>query len=1002
MFNLQPAHDPTGVMIVAEMERNKPAAHPQQAPTTGDGAQKQARHRGAWRMREVALAFAALLLCGVGEALLFDEGLRNWGAVLLTIGVLLGAWAWSNTRDAPIAVVGHTPGTLPAKPDPVLRVIGIGTALLLAAGGVLAWLAEPDAVFGLQGVLWLASIAVFVLSCYRWHTAGELAARATSPCVEWTRAERLVMGGLLALALCTYLVALDTIPWHFHQDEVVAHYEAWRFYNGPPISIFTTTWFETSLPSLPFVFTGNLMHLAGTGLAGVRAGAALIGALAVVPAYGIARLLWGRVAAAVAGFAWATSPVAIHYSRISIVNITTATCWAVCFYFLLHGLRTHRPMSFALSGLAAGLSMYTFYGTRLLPYLLVAFAAYLALFHFRIFRTHLGNLGLLAAGFLIGFGPLLAYFIRYPGMWAGRGLSQLNVPAAIPTTWEALVHNWNVLAPLMVENFLSLSVLPSSDNFYWAPFLSPVEAVLLLLGVGVLASRWRQPGAFLVLLWGASIVFVGGTLIDEGHIPSFVHWTPAFPAFFLALALPVSLLFKSLLRYAPRWRQAGGVLLAVGLGLLAVANLYRYVAVYPAQVPPAFGPAVGRFLATLPRDTQVRLVGNVSPPYSSVMGRMLAPGVTVGELLNPSLELPLPYPTREFVFVFDEEQAHYLPVVQSYYPGGEVRPLQTPGGPIGSAYLLPPGAAVGRRGVQLTLAGADGNVLHQGQVPTVGAMPGDFSVRYPVTATWSGALYVPRPGPIRLHLDNGAQGGLLLGGQPARFDTPTYVERGWLAFCVRVPLDSASGVRLLLQEEGGPATEVETSRVWPQSCEAGLSVALTGGNVRHRVDPFVGAGVLSPDDFTFDGLISKPSERDLDFVPLASGVAGVSRLRWEGEVYAEGGEYRMELRTDGRAALAIDGTPLVAVCGEPLTVQTFFGRGAYPWLGATINLTPGWHRVRLDFIATGNANGLEWRWTRPDGVTEIVPPQRLRHSINFDAVPSTPLSPPDDIDCPPS
>ena len=986
---------------MAEMERNELDTHPQQASTRGGGARNHVSLPGAWRTRDLVLALPALLLCCVGETLLFDEGLRTWGVALLGMGVLLGALAWSNTRDKPVPPVEQGRGTLPARRGRALRVVGVGAAIMLAGGGLVAWFVEPEAVFGLQGVLWLASIAVFVLSCYRWHPAGELAVRDASTPVAWTHPERLLFGGLIALALCTYMVALDTIPWHFHQDEVVAHYEAWRFYNGPPISLFTTTWFETSLPSLPFAFTGNLMHLVGTGLAGVRAGIALVGALTLIPTYGIARLLWGRVAAAVAGFAWATSPVAIHYSRVSIVNITTAACWAACFYFLLHGLRTHRPLSFALSGLAAGLSMYTFYGTRLLPYLLVAFVAYLALFHFRTFREHLGNLGLLAAGFLIGFGPLLAYFIRYPSMWAGRGLSQLNVPAAVPTTWEALVYDWNVLAPLMGENFLSLSVLPSRDNFYWAPFLSPVEAVLLLLGMGVLASRWRQPGAFLVLLWGASIVFVGGTLIDRGHIPSFVHWTPAFPAFFLALALPVSLLFKSLLRYRPKWRYAGGVLLAAGLCLLAVANLYRYVVVYPAQVPPAFGPAVGRFLATLPRDSQVRLVGNLSPPYSSVMGRMLAPGVLVSELLNPSLELPLlPDPMRELVFIFDEDQAHYLPVVQSYYPGGEVGPLRTPGGPIGSAYRLPAGAAAGRQGVRVTIAGADENVLHQGQVPTVGAMPGDFSVQDAMTATWSGALYVPRPGPITFHLEGSAHRQLLLGGQPGRFSTPMNVERGWLAFCVRVPVDGASKVRLLMQEDGGLATEAETTRMWPQSCEAGLSVALNGGDMTHRVDPFVGAGVLSPDAFTFDGLISKPSERDLDFVPLAAGVAGVPRLRWEGEVYADGGEYRMELRTDGRAALAIDGSSLVTVCGEPLTVQTFFGRGTYSWVGAAANLTPGWHRVRLDFIATGNANGLEWRWTRPDGGTEIVPPHRLRHAVNFDAMSSTHLSPPETINCP--
>jgi hypothetical protein len=954
-------------------------------------------------VRDLVLVAPALLLAGVGEVLLLDEGLRKWGAILLAIGALLGALAWSGARDNLLLVAGDAATTAQARREFMLRLAGILSALLLEVGGILAWFAEPDALFGLQGVLWLSSMAVFVLACYRWYPPKELAARSTATGVAWTHAERLLFGGILVLTLCTYLVALDTIPWRFHQDEVVAHFEASRFYSGPPISVFTTTWFNTSLPSLPFVFTGSLMHLVGTGLGGIRAGVALVGALAVVPTYGIARLLWGRVAAVVASIAWATSPVSIHYSRVSIVNITTATCWAVCFYFLLHGLRTHRPMSFALSGLAGGLSMYTFYGTRLLPYLMLAFAAYLALFHFRAFREHLGNLGLVAAGFLIGFGPLLAYFIRYPDMWAGRGLSQLNVPPTIPATPDALAYDWNVLAPLMGKNFLGLSIISSGDNIYWAPFLSPVTAVLLLLGVGVLAWRWRQPGAFLVLLWGVSVVFVGGTLIDQGHIPSFVHWTPAFPAFFLALSLPVSLLFKSLLQYRPHWRYVGGGLLAAGLCVLAVANLYWYVVTYPAQVPPAFGPAVGRLLPSLPPDSQVRLVGNVSPPYSSEMGRMLAPGLAVSELLNPSLELPLP-PNRggELVFIFDEDHAAYLPVVQSYYPQGEARPLQTPGGPIGNVYRVPASASAIHGGVQVTLSGAGGSVLHQSEVPTVGAMPGGLSVQYPVTATWSGVLYVARPGPITLHLDGPTQGQLLLGGQPASFDVPVYVERGWQALCVRTPLSRAGAARLLVQESGEQPSEVETSRLLPRPCEAGLAVALNGGKVRHRVDPFVGAGVLSPHDFTFNGLIQPPSERDADFVPLVADVAGVPRIRWEGEVYTDGGRYKMELRTDGRAALTIDESPVLAVCREPLTVQTFFSSAGYPWEGESVELTPGWHRVQLDFHATGTANGLEWRWTRPDGVTEIVPPQRLRHSVSFDLQPSGPLVPPDTIACPPS
>jgi hypothetical protein len=497
-------------------------------------------------------------------------------------------------------------------------------------------------------------------------------------------------------------------------------------------------------------------------------------------------------------------------------------------------------------------------------------------------------------------------------------------------------------------------------------------------------------------------VFVGGTLIDRDHIPAFVHWTPAFPAFFIALSLPVSLLFKTLLRYRPQWRHVGGGLLALGLCVLAGANLYRYVAVYPALVPPAFGPAEGRFLSTLPPDSLVRVVGNSPPPYSPEMGRMLAPGLAVGEMLNPSLEMPLPpRGGRDLVFIFNEDEAHYLPVVQSYYPGGEVRRLQTPGGPVGRAYVVPAGMSQGGQGVEVTIEGMDGPVLHQGRVSAVGALPPGLDLRYPVTATWSGALYVSQGGPMTLSLEGSTRGQALLGGQPIGFSVPVLAERGWRAFCLRVPLDGPGEARLLVKEDGGPAREVDAARLWPRSCEAGLAVAVSGDPVAHRVDPFVGAGVLSGDDFTLGGLIRKPSERDPDFVPLAPDASAVPRLRWEGEVYAEGGRYGLELHTDGQATISIDGATAVTACGKPLTAQSFFERGGYPWARAEVDLTPGWHAVRLDFAATGTANGLEWRWTRPDAVTEVVPPDHLRHAVSFDTPRSTAVTPPGTIDCPP-
>ena len=177
-----------------------------------------------------------------------------------------------------------------------------------------------------------------------------------------------------------------------------------------------------------------------------------------------------------------------------------------------------------------------------------------------------------------------------------------------------------------------------------------------------------------------------------------------------------------------------------------------------------------------------------------------------------------------------------------------------------------------------------------------------------------------------------------------------------------------------------PAAEVPTGLLWPQAPNAGLTVTTSGATATHRIDPFVGASVLSPDEPTIYGLIPPPSKRDPDLLPLAPPASGAGRprVRWEGEVYAEGGEYEMNLRTDAHALLLVDGAPVLKVCASPPPGDIPI-RGGDSGTGARVSMSPGWHRVRVDLDATGDANGLEWSWTRPDGVSEIVPPSRLRY-----------------------
>jgi 4-amino-4-deoxy-L-arabinose transferase-like glycosyltransferase len=942
------------------------------------------RLAGVWSVRGVTLGLGALVVGGLGEALLFPEATRAVGTLMLAGAMALAVAAWYDTHNAPL-LTPATPGAATGRRIRAARLAGIAAALALAGGGIAAALAQPAAVVGWQGVLWLASMALLLLSCARWYPAAQTEADLGPP---WTRGEMAVAGGLLALALLTHLAALDVIPWRFHVDESIAFEETMRFYAGMPISLFTTTWRGTGLPSLGFAYTAGVMHLAGPGLAGARAGVALIGALTVIPVYGLARLAWGRVAAGVAAWGVAVSAVYVHYSRVSLLNVTTAFAWAVCFYYLLRGLRSRRPGDFVWAGLAAGLSMYTYYGTRLLPYLLLAFGGYLAVFHFRAFRERAGHLALVGVGFFIGFGPLIAYFLQNPEMWVGRGLQYLNVPPGLPTTWAALLTDWNILAPIVAKNFPGLSVIPSRDMVWYAPLLLPPEAVLLLLGMAVLLWRWRQPAAFLVLLWGAGVVFSGGTLLNRSSIPNFAHWTPALPAFYLAMALPVALGLRAARHAGRRTARLGLAAVAGGLAALTVANGYHYLVVYPLEVNPAhsYEAVQGRFLAEVGAGTRVRFVGASWRPFQPDVAALMAPTTPAGDLLNPGRELPVVGdPAHDLAFVFYNDQTLYLPLVQELYPGGTMRALRTPDGSAEArAYQVPAAVARARYGVTATLTTRDGAVQWRGQVPTVGAQPADVGLTYPLTATWSGALFVERADPLTLQVAGGTATIRVLGA-PVAGGTPLTVDAGWVPFSVTMRLDRPASAPLLLWQQGtSPAAEVPTTHLWPLPPDAGLAATFAGAPEIHRVDLAIGAPwfglVGGRAGAAWPPLVGGRDPEGLPLGPLAGGGAAI---RWEGAVYAEGGTYMMELRGDTRARLTLDGTVVIDQCWAlppaPATAPRLItGRGAL------LDLALGWHPVRLDYTAGPDPGGLEWLWTRPDGVREIVPPSHLRHAVTPD------------------
>ena len=430
------------------------------------------------------------------------------------------------------------------------------------------------------------------------------------------------------------------------------------------------------------------LKLGGTSLAMLRLPAALFGAATVISLYALLRGTWGRYAAIAGSTIMAFSVSNVHYSRLALNNIVTQFFWATCFFFLLRALRSRRPSDWALAGLSAGLSEYFYYGTRLLPFILAMFMVFLLAVHWKHARQYAGGFLLLAGSYFVGFGPLLIHFIRNPNLYLGRGASLLIWSPHIPISFADFHRAWKTIWPVLSENLLGISTHTSQDIIFYGPLLLPAESALLVLGVALLLWHWRHPAAFLILASGLGVFLVGGTLVAyPNSVPPLInHWTPAFPAFYVALAVPVrAWITAGQSELEPRLRWILPVTVAVALLVLGWCNLHFYFHRYyadpeslkskayrSAQRNYEVQTAQSRYSASLGPNYKVFTVGQSSWPYDPVTTRYLVREQKWTLLTNPATELAsITRDDKGVAFLFFPGNEQYQQTTHELFPGGK-------------------------------------------------------------------------------------------------------------------------------------------------------------------------------------------------------------------------------------------------------------------------------------------------------------------------------------------
>ena len=621
------------------------------------------------------------LIALLGTCLLSTDGTRSSAALLLTVSavVAVALWGGQNWIAAFPSDLTHQTG---ANGSRLVGLRGVAIAVVLVLAADVRFAAAPNETFGVAGILWIASIGLLVFSIFPGNPLR---------LPRWPTWEIALVSLLFVLALLSRVWKLENFPDNIYPDEIMTGAVATQSYvspTTPPPAVFGTLWSGIDLPAFWFWLVAAFIDLGGTSLAIVRLPAALFGAATVVPVYALLRGTWGRYAAMAGSTMMAFSVSNIHYSRLALNNIVTQFFWVICFFFLLRGLRSRRPGDWILAGLSAGLSEYFYYGTRLLPFILAMFMLFLLAVHWKQAAQYASGFLLFAASYFVGFGPLLIHFVRNRNLYLGRGASLLIWSPHVPISFADFRKAWERICPVLSENLLGISTHSSQDIIFYAPLLFPVEAALLVLGVALLLWHWRHPAAFLMLSSGLSVLLVGGTLVayPNSTPPLLNHWTPAFPAFFIALAVPVGAWIKagqSELEVRFRWLLPATV--EIALLALGWSNLNFYFHDYYADPESLKSKAYrlaqrnyevqtaqSRYLASLGCHYEVFTVGQSAWPYDPLTTRYLVTQQKWTLLTDPVTQLAsIPRDSRKLALLFFPGNEQYQQTTEKFLPGGK-------------------------------------------------------------------------------------------------------------------------------------------------------------------------------------------------------------------------------------------------------------------------------------------------------------------------------------------
>ncbi|MDH7489333.1 MAG: glycosyltransferase family 39 protein [Anaerolineae bacterium] len=583
------------------------------------------------------------------------------------------AWGFAiMAANAALLILRFRPAFPAAQADWAQAAVGLLIMLPLAAnsGGWKHW-AQTWQLFLVWGIACLFVIAAVVRLEPRPIRLGLPAPESLD------RRDWLIVGLLLVGALLLRVPYLETVPMGVDPDEASLALSAADAAEGVATDPFATGW--ATHPTLQFFLNGLAIRAFGRTFFAMRLPWTIAGSLMVVALYLLGRACYGRRVGVLAGVLALGSNTAIHFSRLGLNNNGDSLFAAWVLAALWAAGATGSAWAYAIAGFGLGFAQYFYFGTRAIPFVVLAtLLVWLVADRRGTLRAWKLLLGF-ALVTLVTAGPLFGHWLRSPGsvsehlfltMPFSDKMQQLSAQMGLP--------EWKLWWYQVRDSLLVFTVTPDRGTFYHPQqaMLHPAQGPIFLIGLLAVFARIKKPAYQGLVAWMLVVLTLGSVLITDAA--TFHRLLGVLPAAILAVAIGLDAGVEKLAQtvgWTPQMASRVAALVAVVLIALDIHFYFGVYNVHQAYKTPTqeavtiaaldyeWNQGHGTFLLCTREGVDESGKVYHSPTAFVSHERFLGCVPAVLDRLNT--EQPLH-------FYILPDQADILPVLQARFPGGRV------------------------------------------------------------------------------------------------------------------------------------------------------------------------------------------------------------------------------------------------------------------------------------------------------------------------------------------